>query len=119
MKYEGTKIVYEVGDFVTLLFEKDEPVVKLTEAGKSSIYYKPYNKTSIGCAGTGSGIRPATQEEVNKATEEEKIMWGQYEVKFDYYFGCGEVGKAKNLEIGCVTISKELWDKTAKKAGWL
>ena len=62
--------------------------------------------------GGGGLFRPATQEEINSA--EDKIMWGQYEVDFG---GDGE--HRDEIKIGCVTVSKELWDKTAKKAGWL
>ena len=122
MRYEKNQIVYEVGDWVTIdnLVGQLEGEIGATFPIKqlAGVYYygdwDRVNKITGDCW-EGRNLRPATQEEINKATEEEKIMWGQYEVEFDYL---GGFVIADAIKIGCVTVSKELWNKTAKKAGW-
>ncbi len=125
MKMDGTKIVYEVGDWVVLLFEPENFVVEITKVSGVQIYYKPYNKCSIGCSGyLPKDVRPATQEEINQATKEEKIMVGEYEVEFKGYYpkgghNTGEPLKCTQIIIGCVTVYPQDFLKIGKKAGWL
>ncbi len=89
MKYENNKIVYEVGDYVIVSEHKDTPcryfrddtLCKCAEKN----YYSPLDKSSIvsdwggterfnvtNRGGNDRQLRPATQEEINKATEEIK-----------------------------------------------
>ena len=73
--------------------------------------------------GSNNGIcdiqyRPATQEEINKATGKEKIMVGEFDVVF------GNNGFERNtysdyVRVGCVEVQKELFLKIGKRAGWL
>ena len=133
MKYEKNKIVYEVGDYVIVSEHKDTPcryfrddtLCKCAEKN----YYSPLDKSSIvsdwggterfnvtNRRGNDRQLRPATQEEINKATEEEKIMVGEYEAEFitvDKNYGC------HCIKVGCVSVSKELFLKIQKKARWL
>ena len=112
MKYEGTKIVYEVGDWVTCIDNAGSRANY--KAGETfRVFYVDKDVLRSGSSpNTGMFLfrfRPATQEEINKATEEEKIMVGEYEVKFFQ----------NAIEVGCVAINKELFLKIGKKAGWL
>ncbi len=134
MRYEGTKIVYEVGDFGIVSenkntdsrYFKDDTICKCVREG----YYSPLDRNNIrdgwygteefritpGSINSERKLRPATQEEINKATEEEKIMVGEYEVKF------GSSTGARNdcfgyIKVGCVEVSKELFLKIGKKWG--
>ena len=108
MKYENNKIVYEAGDYCWSTC--DDCVYKITELGKGK-------ELSVSHANKYNGLRrPATQEEIDKAAEEEKIMWGQYEVNFAPK---GNDFIREIITIGCVTVSKELYIKTGKKAGWI
>ncbi len=124
MKMDGTKIVYEVGDWVM----PTENVARWNRGDSFPCRIREINGDCAYCNDVANScymgnLRLATQEEINQATQEEKIMVrgrnARYEVEFDYYFGCGEVGKAKQLKISCVEIDKELFLKIGKKAGWL
>ena len=92
MKYKNNKIVYEVGDWITSVV-KDDSYFTMGSVGQLSRYdgrdwwvYPSHTGNPDYpnmCVGKEYLFRPATQEEINKATEEEKIMWGQYEVNFN------------------------------------
>ena len=124
MKMDGTKIVYEVGDWITSVV-KDDSYFTMGSVGQLGRYdgrdwwvYPSHTGNPDYpnmCVGKEYLFRPATQEEINKATEEEKIMWGQYEVNFK---PAGHIDIKDVITIGCVTVTKELWDKTAERAGW-
>jgi len=103
MKYEGTKIVYEVGDWVTTIREGSRGFNK-PDVGEVFNYSVDKNR-----------IRPATQEEINKATEEEKIMVEDIEVKFVK----SSVNTTGWIKVGCVSVSEGIFKKIGKKAGWL
>ena len=120
MKMHGTKIVYEVGDWVKVTEQHCDNLAKVGLVGKIT-RYDPDNTASYlfrtdNIESWCEDVCLATQSEINKATEEEKIMWGQYEVEFLKRDATDVMG---NIKIGCVTVTKELWDKIAKKAGWL
>ncbi len=118
MKYEGTKIYYEVGDWVVGWHNENPDLLHnawLIESFHNSIFATPKGHLDWN---TGvENLRLATQKEIDDATKEKKIIVGADEVKFtanqEPYNGCTE------LRIGCVTVSKELFLKIAKKAGWL
>ncbi len=115
MKMEGTKIVYEVGDWVM-----PTESVDWNRNNSFPCKIREINGDCADCNDVSNScyvgnLRPATQDEINKATEEEKIMWGEYEVKFLRRDSTDVMG---NIKIGCVIVSKELWDKTAEEAGW-
>lgn len=122
MKYEGTKIVYEVGDFVTRI---DGEHLGMNVGDADRIYgFDEYSNqiqltkyigvNSRGCH-TRNLFRISSQEEINKATEEEKIMVGEYEV--EYYKVEGS--RPHTIKVGCVKVPEELFKKIGKKAGWL
>ncbi len=120
MKMDGTKIVYEVGDWVTSGKGEDSGLFITGTVGRicncNGDYWvdrhtSPTTSMKELCIGTDK-FRLATQEEINKATEEEKIMVGGHEVVFDFE-------PKEWIRIGCVTVSKELFLKIGKKAGWL
>ena len=79
MKYEKNQIVYEVGDWVTIdnLVGQLEGEIGATFPIKqlAGVYYygdwDRVNKITGDCW-EGRNLRPATQEEINKATEEIK-----------------------------------------------
>ena len=116
MKYKDKKIVYEVGDWVVLQFGTQIPETKIIRKVDSEgcIYYKQTSAYPCGYNnGTSGGIRPATQEEIDKV--EDKIMIGEYEVEF--WTGVGKF--YEKIKVGCVEVSKETFLKIGKKAGWL
>ena len=77
MKMDGTKIVYEVGDWVTVLgksycgscYKKGdvEQIIECIDAG-----FVLSNARNVNRFINYSGIRLSSQEEINKATEEIK-----------------------------------------------
>ena len=115
MKMEGTKIVYEVGDWVFGWHTKENDYYaqawQIGSFDREFVYPKchPDWNTEV------HNLRPATQEEINTATEEEKIMIGEYEVDF----GNARGDQLDFIKIGCVKVNKELYIETGKKAGWL
>ena len=116
MKYKDKKIVYEAGDWVVLQFGTQIPETKIIRKVDSEgcIYYKQTSAYPCGYNnGTSGGIRPATQEEIDKV--EDKIMVGEYEV--DFVASSGET--TGRIKIGCVDVGKKLFLKIGKKAGWL
>ncbi len=128
---DGTKIVYKVGDYVVVSehldtidrYFKSDTLCKCV----GNNYYSPLDKNAItGCwkgirdfsitqINSERKVRPATQEEINKVNEEEKIMIGEYEVDF----GNARGDQLDFIKIGCVKVNKELYIETGKKAGWL
>ena len=110
MKYEGRKIVYEVGDFVM-------PLERVSHWNRNNSFPARIKGIYGNCADCGKyqdscavvNLRPATQEEIDKV--EDKIMVGEYEVVFPTN-GCDV------LAIGCVNVSKKLFLKIGKRAGW-
>ena len=121
MKYENNKIVYEVGDFVTR--DKDRwanmeigDTDKIDSAEDNGDYTNLLLSKFRNDGGHSSNnFRPATQEEINKATEEEKIMVGEYEVEFYKVEG----SRPHTIKVGCVKVSEELFLKIGKKWGLL
>jgi len=124
MRYEKNKIVYEVGDWVKVGNSNDyhkflepgdvfmiESVQQMSRPASLKLGYRGYAIHS-------DSVTPASQEEIDKATEEEKIMVGEYRVRF---LGDDNLRDSKcyYIEVGCAKISKELFLKIGKKAGWL
>lgn len=110
MKYINNKIVYEVGDWVKYTnrdFQTVAPIIRVSDfihldtsiAGKSVIW-------------SSERFEPATQKEIDEAIKEKEIKVGEYIVNFDF---------APNewIRVGCQTVSKDLFLKIGKKAGWL
>ena len=116
MKYENNKIVYEVGDWVTRIRDEHldmcvgdtDRVVDIFSS--ASISLQRFTSDSGGGSHENMNFRPATQEEINKATEEEKVFIDEYEVVFY---------NQDKIKVGCVTIREKLFLKIGKKAGWL
>ena len=119
MKYENNKIVYEVGDWVRNDEHNETARIRKIEG---DYYFFDLSSRPDLCkkVGVGSGwhqsSRPATQEEIDKISKEDKIMVGGYEVKF---FGSVHNESKNEIKVGCVEVSKELFLKIGKKAGWL
>jgi len=119
MKCINNRIIYEVGDWVTCIDNcgamrnyKVGDVSKVSYIGEDIL--RTENSTDTGMY--PRRFRLSTQEEINKATEEEKIMIGGLEVKFLKRVTTSAIG---NIRVGCETINKELYLKIGKKAGWL
>ena len=115
MKYENKKIVYEAGDWIAVKVGAQPLEIKLiNDVRYGQIYYDKSEEYCIGNIPDDSkNVRPATQEEIDKA--EDKIMIGEYEVEF--WTGVGKF--YEKIKVGCVTVSKDLFLKIGKKAGWL
>ena len=111
MKYKNKKIVYEVGDWVTKIKEGDMCGLGVGETSRILLIGKSDITLDITNAPFCSPkcIRPATQEEIDKV---DKIMVGDYQVIFPPE-GCTQI-----ITIGCVSVSKEVYLKIGKKAGW-
>ena len=116
MKYEGRKIVYEVGDWVTQTgdgYDFIPHTTQVTDIRDNEVWVK----NNIGTGNYLSNkrhnekFRPATQEEIDKV--EDKIMVGEYVVNFDTMGGVTD-----SIGVGCITVDKELFLKIAKRAGW-
>ena len=123
MKYENNKIVYEVGDWAVITGS----TVGCTEAELGVAYevlgwendnvrlltHFDLKRAANHCR--FNDVRPATQEEINKAPKEEKIMVGEYEVEFYKVEG----SRPHTIKVGCVKVSEELFLKIGKKWGLL
>lgn len=116
MKYENNKIVYEVGDWVTINQKHH------TENGKTGkLTIKPkegknlWRSSNLNDGFAIYHFRPATQEEINSVTKEEKIMVGDSEVDF----GNARGDQLDYIKVGCIEVSKETLLKIGKKAQWI
>ena len=122
MIYRNNEMIYEIGDWVTGLDANS-----LLGNGSGQIHRQDFNgdfwikkphtdnqRYAEFCVGDGSGIyfRPASQKEINKTIAEEKIMVGEYEVSFDFE-------PKEWIKVGCQVVSKDLFLKIGKKAGWV
>ena len=120
MKYVNNKIVYEVGDWVVITKECRtgfsqtmqikrflNGILDIQVDNRGEIWGDLYDKESV---------RPATQEEIDKATKEEEIKVGDYLVKFHNY---SETCTDKFIEVGCQKVTKDLFLKIGKKANWI
>ena len=110
MKYENNKIVYEVGDWVIgqdMDYKDIGSAWQVTEIDINIKYGRNDQHFSI--------VRLASQEEIYKATEKEKIMVDEYEVEFYKVEGC----RPHTIKVGRVKVSEELFKKIGKRAGWL
>ena len=122
MHYDkNNKIIYDCGDWVTRVSENHldmgigdtdrvEDVV-----GTSFRLHRFTTENGRGGSHEIFNFRPATQEEINKATQGEKIMVGEYEVEFYRKEGC----TPHTIKVGCVKVPEELFLKIGKRAGWL
>ena len=117
MKYKGIKIVYEIGDWVM-------PTDNVSYWNRDNSFPCRIREINDDCADCNDrssscymgNLRPATQEEINKATQEEKIMVGEYEVEFlETWRG---KNKANRINIDSVTIYEDQYLEIGKKAGW-
>ena len=123
MKYENNKIVYEFGDWVTVVgvsgsFSKKTeaighcfPIVGDVNSFNHGDEFAIDGENKFHVNYTLSDVRPATQQEINKAMAEEKIMVGEHEVKFMPCSGY--------IMVGCVQVTRDLFLKIGKRAGWL
>ena len=128
MRYENNKIVYEVGDWVTFpktpvlwssAFSDNYPINKPIYPATFQI--EKYSEEGMlgmnyGWSTDAEYFRPATQGEIDRATEEEKIMVGKNEVEFYRKFNDEPCHK---ITVGCQEVSKELFLKIGKKAKWI
>jgi hypothetical protein len=113
MKYENNKIVYEVGDWVVKnidfnYFPADYGAYKVAariDFGRFRL------EKDLNYSFFDNNFRPATQEEIDKATKEEEIKVGEHKAKI--------MDGASIIMVGCQEVSKELFLKIGKKAGWL
>ena len=104
MKMDGTKIVYEAGDWVISRKDNEPKAFRITKIGSAGGLYDGDNGWLY-----DNQADLASQEEINKATGEEKIMVGEYEVEFH----------GDKIKVDCVYISKPRFLKIGKKAGWI
>ena len=124
MHYDkNNKIIYDCGDWVTRVSENHLDMGigdtdRVEDVGGTSFRLHRFT-TENGRGGSHEifNFRPATQEEINKATGNERIMVGEYEVEFEGY-GDNSANGNIFIKVGCVRISKELFLKIAKRAGW-
>ena len=107
MKYENNKIVYEAGDYCWS--NSDECVYGISEIfNGENITVEHANKYP-------EFRRPATQEEISRATKEQPIMVGDYKVDF----GNGARGEQLDfIKVGCVTVGRLGFLEIKEKAGW-
>ena len=120
MRYDSNgKIIYGEGDWVTCI--RIEGVrrgsgwkdgltfqVKSIIPDVSDILFGGLNNNGV----YSISVRPATREEINKVLKGDKIFIDELEVKFDFE-------PKEWIRVGCKIISKELFLKIGKKAGWL
>ena len=112
MKYVDNKIVYEVGDWIVGHTEECGRITRIRKDGK----YLYYNVDGAGDHSSyHESSRPATQKEIVKATKEQPIMVGNYEVEF--YPGL-MTRDNDIIKVGCVEVNKETFLKIKQKAGW-
>lgn len=113
MKYKENKIVYEVGDWVVVIDKR----CNFYSKGAFKITGGIDDNWLINEKGIfeNDWFRPATQEEIDKATEEEKIMVGTHEVKFIK----DVVQDWDYIKVGDENVGKELFLKIGRKTGWL
>jgi len=116
MKLINNKIVFEVGDWVTCIDNSGSAEYKVGNVGKVSVTEIGGSEDALRTQGHFHSMffrrfRLSTQEEIDAATKEEKIMVGLYEVEF--------FESKVNIIIGCANVSKELFLKIGKRAGWL
>lgn len=106
MKFERTKIIYEIGDWVTALNEstgyKIGAAYQVREISPAVIYTV---EDSHGCKSNGwhiSNFRPATQQEIDKAVKEVKdeLKVGDYVYLLDSQYGfCeGDIGTIVSID---------------------
>ncbi len=117
MKYIDNKIVYEVGDWVRCNSENfnsnwQNRVSQIAKAddGKYRLTYCVNAEPPF----SASELIPATQQEINKEIQEIKV--GDYKVLF-----CGIITdkQCEYIKVGCEEVSKELFLKLGKIAGWI
>jgi len=111
MRYENNKIVYEVGDWIISRTDSEPVAFRISKVGEKDELFDKKD---------GGWLYPyqsnlATQEEIDKATGEEKIMVGNDEVEF--YTVEGSTPHA--IKVGCVKVDKKLFLKIGKRAEWL
>ena len=112
MKYIGNKIVYEVGDWVRYK-NPDTGFTDVFQAKAVGKYIEGGSK--LGIVRGAERFRPATQEEIDKATKEQPIMVGDYKVDF----GNGARGEQLDfIKVGCVTVGRLAFLEIKEKAGW-
>ena len=117
MRYENKKIVYEVGDWVCVteqLKDNRATVGTIGKLHKVSGGNIPY--LIDGIMSWCRNVRPASQEEIDRATKEEEIKVGDYLVKFHNY---SETCTDKFIEVGCQKVTKDLFLKIGEKANWI
>ncbi len=129
MRMEGTKIVYEIGDWVTCIEGGTKvgggyqegfvfPITSIDDYNDYQVVWKGENGHGV----YNDSIRISTQFEINKATQEEKIMVGdlgtigEREVEFLEIWRGKE--KANRIKIDNVTIYEDQYLEVGKKAGW-
>lgn len=80
MKYINNKIVFESGDWVVLIANTSHSindigeVGKITEVWETGCRVKVSNREDIANSCKNEDLRLATQEEIDAATKEEKII---------------------------------------------
>ncbi len=125
MKTIDNKIVYESEDWVTVLEDSGGytkgRAYKVRKMIGDVLYTEIDDVNSRTNGWHQTNFRPATQDEINSATKEEKIILKDdqgfnYDVKFNGAFP--PVGGAFSIKVGCVEVSKETFLKIKKKAGW-
>lgn len=131
MKYEDTKIIYEVGDWVFLDLASTDWIFRIQSIEKNDkvnadIVNMNGNDYNGDWSGTVRGkfslssnaIRPATEAEVKLAMSRysENITVGSHKVCFNTVAGTEDV---ESLQIGCVNVTKEKFIRIGVRAGWL
>lgn len=124
MKYSTNgKIIYEAGDWITKLNGIWNGIavhnIGICKIENGFLYWtrkgEVTTKDSYDSQWELDDIRPATQAEINRALGNEKIIVGEYEVKFLY----DADNIANSIKVGCQEVLKETFLKIGKKAGWI
>ena len=122
MHYDkNNKIIYDCGDWVTQTgdgYDFIPHTTQVTDIRDNEVWVKNNIGTGnyLSSKRHNEKFRPATQEEIDKV--EDKIMVGEYVVEFEGY-GDGSANGNIFIKVGCVRVSKELFLKIGKKAGWI
>jgi len=116
MKYKNNKIVYEVGDWVVRpeKYSGVSAMIFNDKAFQIAGIDEDFFLYPDDCGRDGlESIRPATQEEIDKALKNDKIMIGEYEVEIP-------TDKPANIiRVGCQIVDQQTALKICKKAGWI
>ena len=112
MKIEDKQIIYEKGDYVTVINSNGKNYIGNTyifiEYTGGSMKVSDEDNLPTYFESNLDTLRPASQEEMDTFGKVSKI--GHYAVKYN---------DDDSVTIGCVTLTRDMFHTIVKKAGWL